>query len=222
MSRFWFRRFQFQIRFRQFWFGHLRRFQSQPALNRNIQGVFFGPKHPGGYFLDPQKHPKNAPQPTKLKTSKTHTNKPFQELSLKPSYSSHPKDAHSQILAPKGPNRAKIEFSGPNVRVKIQFGWFRFHLVPVPSVSVRPRFGSFRFGPHPVPVRSGSGSHAIPVQNGSGSHRFTKSQKIPIRIKTCKRRFHMFVPPAGRRPQNCIILEPKKPSKPIIIQTKNA
>ena len=67
-----------------------------------------------GVFCGPQKQPKNAPQPPKPKTSKTRINNPFQELSLKPSYSSHRKDAHSRILAPKGPNRAKIEFSGQN------------------------------------------------------------------------------------------------------------
>ena len=111
MSRFRFRRFRFQnpvppvpVR-------------ASPPIPKPARP---GPKHPGGYFLDPKNSPKTRPKPPKLKTSKTHINKPFQELLLKPSYSSHRKDAHSRILAPKGPNRAKIEFSGPNVRAKIR------------------------------------------------------------------------------------------------------
>ena len=137
MSWFRFRRFRFQNLVPRVRFGHLRRFRSQPAQDRNIQG---------GIFWTPKTAQKRSPKPPKLKTSKTRTNKRFQELSLKPSYSSYRNDAHSRILAPKGPNRAKIEFSGPNVRVKIQFRWFWLHPVPVPAVP---------FG-HPVPSRSGS------------------------------------------------------------------
>ena len=133
MSRFWFRNPVPTVP------KPVRQFRSQPAQNPNIQG---------GIFLDP-KTAQNAPHPPKLKTSKTHTNKPFQELSLKPSYSSHRKDAHSRIPAPKGPNHAKIEFSGPNVRVRIRFRQFRFHPVPVPPL---PLVG------HLVPPSSGSKS----------------------------------------------------------------
>ena len=128
-SRFRFRRFWFQIRFHRFRFRPVRSFPPIPTA------AISGPKHPGGYFLDPQNSPKTLPKPPKLKTPKTHVNKPFQELSLKPSSSSHRKDAHSRILVPKGPNLAKIKFSGPHVRVKI-----RLHPVPVPSGS-----GSIQF-----------------------------------------------------------------------------
>ena len=103
-----------------------------------------GPKGPRGVFFGNQKRPKTVPDTPKQKTSKTDVKKPFQELSLKPAYSSHRKNAHSRILVPKGANRAKFEFPGPNVRVKI-----RFHLVPVPSCSSSIRFhlapGSTRF-----------------------------------------------------------------------------
>ena len=139
MSQVRFRRFRSTIQFRWFQFGHLRRFRSQPAQDRNIQG---------GIFWTPKAAPKTLSKPPKLKTSKTHINKPFQDLSLKPSYSPHRRDAHSRILVPKGPNRAKIEFSGPNVMVKIRFCRFRFDPVPVPSGSIW----------QPVPPGSGSKS----------------------------------------------------------------
>ena len=129
MSWFLFRRFQFKTQFRRFWFVLVQAFPPDPTP------AIPEPKHPGGIFLEPRKSSKMLPKPPKRKTSKTHINKPFQELSLKPPYSSLRKDAHSWILVPKAPNRAKIEFPGPNVRLKI---WF--HPVPVTSSS-----GSIRF-----------------------------------------------------------------------------
>ena len=113
--------------------------RSHPRTERS-RGVFFG--H--------QKRPKTGPDTPKLKTSKTDVNNPFQELSLKPSYSSHREDAHSWILVPKGRNRAKIEFPGPNVRVKIGF-----HPVLVPSSSgfIQFRFHPVSFGTQLHPVR---------------------------------------------------------------------
>ena len=145
MSWFWFRRFQFQNPVPPVPVRASPPIPKRSGISSDSEASPLGPKHPGRYFLDPKNSPKTLPKLPKLKTSKTRTNEPFQELALKPSYSSHRKDANSQILAPKGPNRAKIEFSGPNVRVKIQFRWFWFHSVLVPPVP---------FG-HLVPSSSG-------------------------------------------------------------------